>query len=1419
MDALIEEGFSLILPEEPQIAVNDWHGIGYIIYGFLEGEEGQDPLEWTAMMISGGYKGGYPGIEEMINAFLAQLQAITGPQFVVPGPSYHTNPQSSEPVDLASGAYFLDTEDLTVGGAGVRGLAFARNYNSNRRDSDSTGLGPGWTHNYHMRVVERSAPEATLGLTTPQEAAAFIVSVFVAADLFANPTTAKDWVLPALVAHWGVESIYNNAAVVSVGQKSYQFINAPDGSFLRTAGIPAELSLVDGNYVLTEPFGNTFRFDAAGRIAEIEDFFGLKKSFAYQGDRLHTVTDAFLRTFTFGYSGNRLTSITEDTAPAAASGETVPPPRSINFGHNAAGDLSVYTDPENKQWEYEYEPGHKMWRLRDAEGRIIATNVYDSFDRVIEQRAYGRDDETWTFHYAGYSTIEQNPLDGRVRYFFDDHGRTVSRENEVGDRSHTRYDGQHRPIVSISPRGREVRSYYDAEHNLRAQSDAREGEVTGLVLDEDFELVATQIAPGVQPKGTVTLFTYDALNRITGVTVKDLTGDYPARSTAFVYDPANSTNLPDKVFDPKGNETEFTYHPDGLLWKETEVSITGNRTTTHLYDSRRLPATVTYHDESFESFDFDPRGDLKMHTSRRGVETEFRYNDRRQLTKTIQPGPDGDIVNERTYDPSGNVQHIIDAENRITRQEWGPQRKLLRTIQAHGTPEPVTTHFHYDRRDWLERVVDPLDRETHIEYFATQRIKTITDPLLRKTHFTYDADGNRTSVTTHGNIETSSTFDEWGNPLTMTDGEQKTVTYGFNSFGEHVTLQNRRNHTFSFSYNANGAPETLATPLAHTTTTTWTDRNLIDYTEKARTPTIRATFAHDDLRRVSSITDPLGTIEFSWDGEDDNGNLLQTVTEGGKVITRVFDSVERIKRHTDSNGHTIAYEWYDNGLLKKVTYLGDGTENPPENRSVTYTYDEINRLKTVTDWHNRVTTYHWTDAGELERIDRPNGVNRVQTYTPAGELERITERDEDGKLLAYFRFRYDANARIERRLRLPQPQEVNLPPFAAMYDNDNRLATWNGTTVVHDADGNMTTGPLFGHGLTTYVYDARDRLTSAGGVTYEYDAENQRVSLTTAAGPVRYVTDPNAGGLSRLLVRERPDGSRTFYVYGLGLLYEIDEAGAATYYHFDQIGSTVMLTDSDGAVSDRIEYSPYGTITHWEGETDTPFLYVGQFGVQTDPNGLLYMRARYYSPELRRFINADPIRFGGGMNWYAYANGNPMMFIDPTGEVATPFPLIDLWGSAVGGATAIFYGGDVREGISLGRDGARKGAYAFADGVIDGVPGMKLQPLANLGLYDPDEYGLGWSQVIGSGTRDAALFLYIGSTWVAAPMRVAPALGFSGIGLSPLGVLSVSRLSPVLQGSSLAATAGYIQYLRIDSIYKGYLQYHIGADKYTGGDK
>ena len=53
---------------------------------------------------------------------------------------------------------------------------------------------------------------------------------------------------------------------------------------------------------------------------------------------------------------------------------------------------------------------------------------------------------------------------------------------------------------------------------------------------------------------------------------------------------------------------------------------------------------------------------------------------------------------------------------------------------------------------------------------------------------------------------------------------------------------------------------------------------------------------------------------------------------------------------------------------------------------------------------------------------------------------------------------------------------------------------------------------------------------------------------------------------------------------------------------------------------------------------------------QTDANGLLYMRARYYNPYLCRFLNPDPTGFfWRAWIFYAYANGNPVSYLDPFG--------------------------------------------------------------------------------------------------------------------------------------------------------------------------
>ncbi|WP_106766532.1 RHS repeat-associated core domain-containing protein [Paenibacillus faecalis] len=71
---------------------------------------------------------------------------------------------------------------------------------------------------------------------------------------------------------------------------------------------------------------------------------------------------------------------------------------------------------------------------------------------------------------------------------------------------------------------------------------------------------------------------------------------------------------------------------------------------------------------------------------------------------------------------------------------------------------------------------------------------------------------------------------------------------------------------------------------------------------------------------------------------------------------------------------------------------------------------------------------------------------------------------------------------------------------------------------------------------------------------------------------------------------------------------------------------------------------------HWRAASSRrqigqPFAYNRRDGVQTDKNGLQYMRARYYHSELKRFLNRDILRgditSGLSMNRYAYVNGNP----------------------------------------------------------------------------------------------------------------------------------------------------------------------------------
>ena len=316
---------------------------------------------------------------------------------------------------------------------------------------------------------------------------------------------------------------------------------------------------------------------------------------------------------------------------------------------------------------------------------------------------------------------------------------------------------------------------------------------------------------------------------------------------------------------------------------------------------------------------------------------------------------------------------------------------------------------------------------------------------------------------------------------------------------------------------------------------------------------------------------------------------------------------------------------------------------------MTYVYDSADRLDHVTDWASRVTQYAYDGHSRLSTISLPNGTVRTYGYDSAGRVNLIQDSGSGGVIISRFKLDHDPLDRISKEIVTPEPAAFTITPASMTYDDDDRLATWNGQTCASDPDGNLTTGPLQGS-LTTFSFDARNRLSGVGNTTYTYDAENRRVAVTLSGSTTSYVNDPQ-GALSRLLVAASVS-STTRYVYANGILLYGDNGSGLQVHHFDPRGSTVAITGSTGTVTDRVVYGDYGEIVSRTGTTATPFLFNGAYGVQTDSNGLYFMRARYYSAETRRFINADPLGFGGGNNWFAFVNGEPVDLIDPFGLCA-----------------------------------------------------------------------------------------------------------------------------------------------------------------------
>lgn len=167
-----------------------------------------------------------------------------------------------------------------------------------------------------------------------------------------------------------------------------------------------------------------------------------------------------------------------------------------------------------------------------------------------------------------------------------------------------------------------------------------------------------------------------------------------------------------------------------------------------------------------------------------------------------------------------------------------------------------------------------------------------------------------------------------------------------------------------------------------------------------------------------------------------------------------------------------------------------------------------------------------------------------------------------------------------------------------------------------------------------------------GQVTrYAYDGFGRRASLSSAAAGTRGYLWDGDDLFAELSAAGALTAEYTTYP-GIDRPHSVRRGGSTSYYATDELGSVLGLFGGSG-VQDVYRYDPWGKLTS-ASETVTNRLGFAARELDVGP-GLYYLRARYYDPDLGRFISQDPLGLSAGINPYAYAGDDPVNAADPTG--------------------------------------------------------------------------------------------------------------------------------------------------------------------------
>ncbi|WP_236488820.1 RHS repeat domain-containing protein, partial [Pseudomonas syringae] len=413
---------------------------------------------------------------------------------------------------------------------------------------------------------------------------------------------------------------------------------------------------------------------------------------------------------------------------------------------------------------------------------------------------------------------------------------------------------------------------------------------------------------------------------------------------------------------------------------------------------------------------------------------------------------------------------------------------------------------------------------------------------------------------------------------------------------------------------------------------------------KETTPQGALAYEYDPLSNLTTLTLPTGQhLNHLYYG---SGHLHQLNLDGQLISDMERDDLHREIYRTqgkltscfgyDSMGRK-AWQYATTLPAEKLSQI----QNPlikPE-RYVEHAYNPIHRR------------YEYDPAGELSRtLDKLRGETQYEYEANGQLLARNTGRVVDGE-----EFRYDAAA-----------NRLNFNTSRFDHVKDNRLRQWANHEYKYDAWGNLIEKVVGIVRWQTFTYDCENRLVKTETMadtqvestsSYQYDSLGRRVAKQSE---IKGQTDHKRFLWQGLrMLREESPGQSSLYIYEPGSyapLARVDEKegeveNTVYYFHTDQIGTPLEMTDAEGQIVWQAKYRAWGAVEKLVvNEVEQNLRFQGQyFDAET---GLHYNTFRYYDPEIGRFITQDPIGLLGGFNLYGYTL-NPLSDIDPWGLCET----------------------------------------------------------------------------------------------------------------------------------------------------------------------